>query len=103
MQLDQISVVIPTYNPPLLQLDFFIEELLNKGYKKIIVVNDGSDNSYKDFFIKLKNKEIIVLHHVKNKGKGATLKLAFNYCLNNFSDLQGIITADADGQHLGFV
>jgi putative flippase GtrA len=32
-------------------------------------------------------------------GKGRALKTAFNYCLNEYEDLIGVITADSDGQH----
>lgn len=34
-----------------------------------------------------------------NYGKGRAIKTAFNYCLNEYSNLNGVITADCDGQH----
>ena len=33
-------------------------------------------------------------------GKGYSLKKGFSYCVNTFNDIKGIITVDADGQHL---
>ena len=34
-----------------------------------------------------------------NQGKGRALKTAFDYCLQQFPDAPGVITADSDGQH----
>ncbi len=40
-----------------------------------------------------------MLHHAVNQGKGRALKTAFNFCLQEFPGLVGVITADSDGQH----
>jgi glycosyltransferase involved in cell wall biosynthesis len=95
-----IAVLIPAYNPeePLLQL---VEALTKLDFQRIVVVNDGSDPACRGIFDKLAGmKNCHVLHHAVNLGKGRSLKTGFNYCCVNFPDLPGIVTADADGQHL---
>ena len=87
--------IIPSLNPDdkLIKL---VDEL-KKYYKKIIIVNDGS-NSH-DIFDKL--TDCIILNHDVNKGKGEAIKTAFRYYLDNLSgEYSGVITMDADGQHL---
>ncbi len=91
-----IVILIPAYNPDE-KLVKLLEELINNKYKNIVVVNDGSKNSeiWKNI-----NSEIIILTHKENKGKGQALKTGFKYCLNKYSNINGVITMDADGQHL---
>ena len=43
--------------------------------------------------------ECVLLRHARNLGKGRALKTAFNHYLNNFGDMKGLVTIDADGQH----
>jgi putative flippase GtrA len=40
-----------------------------------------------------------VLRHAVNLGKGRALKTGFNFVLDRFPHLLGVVTADADGQH----
>jgi putative flippase GtrA len=44
-------------------------------------------------------KNIHVLTHVINLGKGAALKTGLNYAACQFPNAVGVVTADADGQH----
>ncbi|EGC83041.1 glycosyltransferase [Anaerococcus hydrogenalis] len=94
-----IIVLIPALNPPRYILTNYIKELREKGFERIILVNDGSRNEYKEYFDSLKNQGIDVFDHYKNFGKGRALKNSFNYILNNYSDFSYVITADSDGQH----
>lgn len=41
-----------------------------------------------------------LIRHAANRGKGAALKTAFAEILRTFPDAAGVVTADADGQHL---
>ncbi|MCP4106374.1 MAG: glycosyltransferase [Desulfobacteraceae bacterium] len=41
-----------------------------------------------------------VIHHKINQGKGAALRTGFRYIMENHADFTGVITVDADGQHL---
>lgn len=94
------AVIIPALNP-MPNLVGFVKEILKYGMAQVIVVNDGSNSSFNDIFDKLKRvKNCTVLLHKQNQGKGSALKTAFAYVLENYPHLDGVITADADGQHL---
>lgn len=93
---DDVIVIIPAYNPDE-KLEKTISDLKKNQYINIIVINDGSTNN--KVFDRIK-KQVKVLKHAQNKGKGEALKTGISYCLKTFSDKIGIITVDADGQHL---
>ncbi len=94
----KVVPIIPALNPDE-NLIKSVNELIEKGYQKIIIVNDGSEHS--DIFNGLsKNKECVILTHEINKGKGCALKTAFIYYKEHLMDkYDGVITLDADGQH----
>ena len=91
--------IIPSLNPDT-KLINLVNELIDNNFKKIIIIDDGSNN--KEIFNKLKEKkEIIVLTHDENKGKGAALKTAFTFYKDKLiNDYKGIVCMDSDGQHL---
>lgn len=92
-------IIIPSLNPNE-RLISLIQELTSENKFKIIIVNDGSNAFYDDIFKKLyENKDVIILKHKKNLGKGAALKTAFSYCLENFKDYVGVVTCDDDGKY----
>lgn len=98
--LDDIAVVIPSLDPDE-QLNKTINGILNEGFSHIILVNDGSPESYQQYFDEAaKHSEVVYLHHPVNRGKGAALKTAFKYILENMPQIIGAVTADGDGQHL---
>ena len=91
----RVVPIIPALNPDDKLINLVDE--LKKYFVKIIVVNDGS-NSH-DIFDKLTG--CIILDHNENKGKGEALKTAFRFYQNNLcGEYFGVITLDADGQHL---
>lgn len=93
------AVIIPALNP-ISTLADFVQELLECGIPEVIVVNDGSDGSFNDIFHEVEQLEhCTVLVHEVNRGKGRALKTAFAYFIEYYSYLDGVITADADGQH----
>lgn len=97
--MNHYAIIIPALNPTEKLIDY-VNTLLAKGAKQIIVVNDGSKEELTHIFTKLsKIKGCTVLIHEKNKGKGRALKTAFSYVMKYHMDLDGVITADADGQH----
>jgi len=97
--LQNIAIVIPSLNPDDKLLDV-VGAVISKGFKTIIVVNDGSDSKYDKYFEHIKkHKECVVLKNYKNFGKGRALKTAFNYFLNTYPNYIGLITVDADNQH----
>ena len=94
-----IPIIIPAYEPDEKLLGL-IDELNNAGLGPVIVVNDGSDKArFGQIFEGVAQKGATVLTHAVNMGKGRALKTSFNYCLNTYEDLLGVITADSDGQH----
>ncbi|HHW30269.1 MAG TPA: glycosyltransferase family 2 protein [Clostridiaceae bacterium] len=93
------AVVIPALNPGH-NLINLVNELLNYGIPQIIVVNDGSESTYNSVFQALEQiKNCTVLTHKVNCGKGRALKTAFLYFIDHYPNLDGVVTADADGQH----
>ncbi|MGM7723224.1 glycosyltransferase [Metabacillus sp. Hm71] len=97
--MDKYAIIIPVLNPAESLVEY-VQSLLGAGAAHIIVVNDGSKDELTYIFTQLKTLEsCTVLTHNKNKGKGRALKTAFAYFLTHFQDLQGVVTADADGQH----
>lgn len=93
-------VVIPAYQPPdtLLKL---VRDITAVGYG-VIVVDDGSDDGKQWIFEELESLEdVTVLRHFDNLGKGAALKTAYRYIIDEVKDPSTyIVTMDANGQHL---
>ena len=89
--------VIPCLNPDQ-KLIKLVQEL-ESYFRDIIVVNDGSISN--EIFNKLSEKKNVkVLTHDVNKGKGEALKTAFRYYKETLmNDYSGVITLDCDGQH----
>ncbi|WP_034443933.1 bifunctional glycosyltransferase family 2/GtrA family protein [Butyrivibrio sp. AE2032] len=93
-----IPVIVPAYEPDE-KLITLVDELVEASLSPIVVVNDGSGKEYDGIFSAVKEKGALVLNHAVNMGKGRALKTAFNFCLNEYADLCGVVTADSDGQH----
>ncbi len=96
----QTAIIIPAYNPPDALLAY-TEALIRRGFHRILVVDDGSEEERRHVFGALgRLDEVTVFRHAVNLGKGRALKNAFNYVLANWkSEVQGVITVDSDGQH----
>lgn len=94
---DNICLIIPSLNPDE-KLKKTVNSMLKAGFTHIIVVDDGSDEIHKKNFPE-KSDKIIRLTHPENRGKGAALKTAFKYILENMPEIQFAVTADGDGQH----
>lgn len=95
----KVSVIIPSLNPDnkLIQV---VDALVAKGFDDIILVNDGSDKAHMQPFLQLKEyRQCTVLTHEVNRGKGRGLKTAFDYCIANRPDIDGVVTVDGDNQH----
>lgn len=98
--LSKISVVLPSLDPDE-KLVAVIDGLLQYGFSDIILVNDGSKQENLHYFTDAaqQHPEIHLLHHEVNRGKGAALKNAFSYVLENRPESQGVVTVDGDNQH----
>lgn len=94
----KITVVIPALNPDE-AIRKTIVQLLEKGFERIIIVDDGSDSAHQSHFLWAEeNPHCVVLRHARNLGKGRALKTAFNYFLCYPQGHDGVVTVDADGQ-----
>jgi polyprenyl-phospho-N-acetylgalactosaminyl synthase len=89
----KIYIVIAAYNESK-RIGRVIDELL-KEYKDIVVVDDGSSDSTSKI---VKEKDVVLLRHVVNRGQGAALKTGIEYARLKGADI--IVTYDADGQFL---
>ena len=97
----RIVILIPAYEPTK-ALPALVRELASSpNIQAVVVVNDGSTSASKETFHDLETiTGVRVLRHAVNLGKGAALKSGFNLIACAFPDAAGIVTADADGQHL---
>ena len=98
--LSKISVVLPSLDPDD-KLIAVVDGLLEYGFSHIILINDGSKAENLHYFTDLaaQHPEITLLHHEVNKGKGAALKNAFRWFLENRPEGYGVVTVDGDNQH----
>ena len=90
-------VVIPAYQPD--ETLVTITDRLWVYGCRIVVVDDGSGKEYQSLFERLEDI-CVVLHHRKNRGKGAAIKTGLRYIKREFWDSEVVGTMDADGQHL---
>ena len=98
--LSKASVVLPSLDPDE-KLTAVIDGLLEYGFTDIILVNDGSKAENLHYFedAAAQHPEITLLHHEVNRGKGAALKTAFSWFLENRPNSLGVVTVDGDNQH----
>lgn len=95
-----LAVVLPSLDPDA-KFNGVVAGLVEGGFEKIVIVDDGSSASHQQWFsIAEEYPQCVVLHHEVNKGKGRALKTAFAYIREHFPSLKGVITIDGDGQHL---
>ena len=92
MKAKVVWVIIPAYNE-----EKNIGDIINKCKNyvdNIIVIDDGSrDKTYEV----AKSKNVIVLKHILNLGKGAALKTGCDYAIDHSAEI--MVVLDADGQH----
>ena len=95
-------ILIPAFQPneKLNSLLVAINKIFININIKIVVIDDGSSNQNSTNVLKKikKIKNVVLLRHEQNMGKGAALKTGLNYAKKN--KFPFVITADADGQHL---
>ena len=95
---NNIVIVIPAYEPESSLTD--LVRSIRAEFSQIIVVDDGSSRADGIFADVSGIEGVTLLKHEHNKGKGAALKTAFAEVLKRFPSADGVVTVDADGQHL---
>lgn len=94
---EDILIIIPAYNPPIELLEALLAKLTD-AFKNVLIVNDGSNEEYASFFEKLAKKHK-VLKHEYNLGKGAAIKTAYSFALDNYKSATAYVVIDCDNQH----
>ncbi|MEW6279191.1 MAG: glycosyltransferase family 2 protein [Candidatus Eremiobacterota bacterium] len=98
-----LAVLIPAYQPDAILLEV-VREILEAGFRRVIVVDDGSTRPHcAAVFACLRDTpRVEVRAHPHNRGKGAALNTGLEYFRATIpldSRELGVITVDADGQH----
>lgn len=90
---ERIAVIIPALNaePTLPRVVADARSQL----EPVLVIDDGSRDATGEV---ARAAGAVVIRHEKNRGKGGALKTGFAWAMKNGFD--GVITLDADGQHL---
>lgn len=92
--------LIPAFKPSPVVVNL-AEELLQSGqFSAVILVDDGSGREYEAVFRAAERAGAVVLKHFVNLGKGMALRTGFNHILCCCPQSIGVVTLDADGQHL---
>ncbi|MBE5791713.1 MAG: bifunctional glycosyltransferase family 2/GtrA family protein [Clostridia bacterium] len=91
------AILIPAYKPDM-RLVELTNLLLTHEDLRVVVVDDGSGESFKNVFDAL-DERIHLISYPVNKGKGGALKTGIKHIYESMPECERLITADADGQH----
>jgi len=91
-----ISIVLPVHNEESKVLQV-LKDLLKAKFN-VVVVDDGSTDNSKLKILNAKLRNVKLLEHKINLGKGAALKTGCEYAFSHGAD--AVIMMDSDGQHL---
>lgn len=92
----KLSIIVPVYNEEK-TVELLLEKLdkvtIRPATKEIIVVNDNSSDKTSEILqkVKLNNKNLKVLHHKRNLGKGAALRTGLEHATGDY-----VVIQDAD-------
>lgn len=95
-----VVLLIPAWHPEPRLVDL-VQSLRDHEQLVPVVVLDGLQEDDRPIVSALEGMEgVHLLRHAVNMGKGRALKTGFNWVLNEMPASIGVVTADADGQHL---
>ena len=95
-------VLIPAYQPDVRLPRLILELHRADSSMRIVVVDDGSGEQYRDIFEASHTAGAHVISYERNRGKGYALRTGFSYIHEQAQALglnDCVVTADADGQH----
>ena len=94
------ALLIPSYEPSD-RVEAFLSQFEEGEFDYYLLVDDGSGERYRHIFDSIaKHTRFELIGYPTNKGKGHALKTGLKYLLSKHPDLEYIVTADSDGQHL---
>ncbi len=97
--LRDLAALIPVWRPTA-TLPALVKALEQRGFGRIVVVDDGSPSTCAAIFTQAAAvPRVEIVRHATNRGKGRALKTGFAHLLQTRPGLVGVVTADADGQH----
>ncbi len=91
-----MTAIIPSYEPTE-KLLAVVTLLREKTDYRIVIVDDGSGDRFRSFFDDAAALGCIILRHEVNRGKGAALKTAFAWVMENHPE-EPLVCVDSDGQ-----
>lgn len=95
-----IAVLIPAWQPDA-QLVSLVAALIEKEVPAVVVVDDGSGRKQRPIFDALEAMPSVhVFRHPVNLGQGCALKSGIDFVLTQLPGVSGVVSADADGQHI---
>lgn len=94
----RVVVLIPAYQPDVRLVELVTSIRTAAGALAVVVVDDGSGDSYRAVFDQVEDRGAVVTGYGTNRGKGAALKHGFSAVERMFDGWE-VICADVDGQH----
>lgn len=91
-----IFVIVPAFNEEKM-ISSVVADLKAHGFSNIIIVDDHSKDETRAKAEQEEDGGIVLLHHIANRGQGASLKTGIDFALGQGA--QVIVTFDSDGQH----
>ncbi len=96
----KVALLIPIFEPNEKVIPY-LKTFDKNDFDSFLVVDDGSGENYRDTFKQIAAETVFkVISYPSNQGKGYALKTGIQKLIDDNSDLDFIVTADGDGQHL---
>lgn len=90
--IENLYVIVPAFNEENSIVSVIND--LQKYFKNIVVVDDGSTDSTTDLVTEM---EVLLIRKELNEGQGAAIRTGLNFCIER--DVPFMATFDSDGQH----